>query len=133
MLDDEKRDAAPVDLGDAVDDRVEKGRIDSGARLIKENEAGIGHEHAAKFQELALAAREDACRLACQPRQPQEFEMRHRPLGIGAFFDSDVMRFEPVGEEALARLRLRRGQHVFDEGHLGERSGYLKSAAKSAR
>ena len=104
MLDDEERDAAPVDLGDLRDDHFEQRRIDAGGRLVEQNDLRIGHQDARELQELSLAAGKDPRRLAREIAERHELEQRHRLLDVAPLLRGDAARAETSSAECARRL-----------------------------
>ena len=92
----------------------------------------VGHQHAGELEELALAAGEDAGRLALEAGEHDEVEEGAGALDGRALLGGDAGGAEEVHPGPLAGLALGAGQHVLEHGHLGEGAGDLEGPPDAA-
>ncbi len=87
----------------------------------------------ASSSSLRWPAGEHARRLACQLGERDEVEQAHRLLDVEALLPEHRLARQPVGQDALADLAARGGQHVLQHAHLSEQARDLEGAAEAER
>lgn len=106
MLDDEQRDAATVDLNDALEDHLEEARIDPRRRFVEQKQRRFCHQRAGEFEQLAFTSRKNPRGLAGEPIELDESEKVHRLVAAGALLAGHESWRDPVRPDALASLSL---------------------------
>ena len=131
MLDDQEGGALGVERAHLVDDLVQQRRIDASPGFVEQHDLGLGHHHTRQFQQLALAARQNARRLVRQAGQADKIQPMPRRRQRLALLPGHLRRAQPVGPETLAGLAARRHHHVLQHAHLGERTRDLEGSGQA--
>ena len=128
MLDDEKANAARVELANARGNRLDQHRIDARERLVEQDELGFDHERTAKLQQFFLSARQAARRDVGDLNKTQKFEGFMHPFRVALFFDADLARPGEQVDEFLACLAGCSHHKVLSYGQMAEFAGDLECA-----
>ena len=119
-----------VDGVDAVDDQIQKGGIDPGSGLIKQNDLWLGHQHASELQQFTLSTGEHRSWLVLEMRERNEIENVAGLNGIGSFLSRHLAWRGQGREQAFPALILCCGHDVFEHCHAWKWSGDLECASK---
>ena len=132
MLDQQHRLTLRVELLDALDDQLQQRRVDACCRLVEQDRLRVGHQHAGKFEQLALTARKHAGWLPLKPRQSDEIEQGPRLVHRRPLLRRHMPRPQKIHPALFARLALRPGQNVLQHSHLREGPRDLKGATDAS-
>ena len=132
VLDQQHGDAAARQLEQPLADLVLQGRIDAGGRLVEQHEPWFGHQRAADFQKLLLAARQRGGGIVDQVIEPEEARRRPRPLGQLGFALARRPRAQNRLPQGLARLVAAIEHEVLEHRQPGKAARHLEGAHQPA-
>jgi hypothetical protein len=127
VLDDEEGDAFGAQRAEVIGDGFGETWIDAGDGLVEQDEARLGHQRAADFEELLLAARERGGRVVDDGGQVEA-------LGDGVGLverGAGGAATEQCGEEALAGLVGGVEEQVVENGEARDAAGDLEGAGQA--
>src|SRR5438445_4930120 len=120
VLDHEERDPARVQAADVLADLLQQGRVHAAGGLIEQDELGLGHEHGAELEQLALPVGQRSAESVRDVSDVQELEHLHGTGPLAAPVSAREQcaeAFAPDGHE-----------HVFQGGEPREDARQLKGA-----
>ena len=113
---------AAVELGDAIGEVADEGRVHAAGRLIEEQDGRIGDKQGGQLQQLALPVGEVAGGLVGQPRDADEVQQIHGPPLLGRRARAAQDPAEP------ALVALGGDEQVLQDGETHEQARELEGA-----